>query len=112
MENTEKITEMENTEKITEKVLSKVWERKFDGYGYGGVDNFLTPTELTVTITLREYRELVGDKAVSEKKISEIRSEKYALEKEVNELKETVAKLREKITVMVTGEASQTEEEE
>ena len=103
---------MENTEKITEMVLSKVWERKFDGYGRSECDNFLTPTELTVTITLREYRELVGDNAVSEKKISEIRSEKYALEKEVDELKETVAKLREKITVMVTGETSQTEEEE
>lgn len=103
---------MENTEKNTEMVFNKVWDKKFEGYGRSECDNFLAPSELTVTITLREYRELVGDKAVSEKKISEIKSEKYALEKEVGELKETVAKLREKITVMVTGETSQTEEEE
>lgn len=49
---------------------------------YGNVDNFQHPDELMVTITLREYRELVSSKARTESDMNKIRNEYWEKEKE------------------------------
>ena len=46
---------------------TQVLEKKLKGYGES--DNFVAPRELTVTITLSEYRSLVTGKGVSNKTI-------------------------------------------
>lgn len=61
--------------------------------GYRQEDNFIIEGELTVTITLNEYRELVSAKAVKEDAERKLRNEKYALEQEINKLKEQIVKL-------------------
>ena len=74
-------------------------------------DNFVANQELTVTITLNEYRDLIKWKAETEKALSEAnsnywaeRKEKEKLEKQVEELKEKVYELREATSqTRVTG---------
>lgn len=71
------------------------------------VNNYVVPHELTVTITLREYRNLLTQAA--DAKVSKYNSnwcEEYAknqeLQKEVNALKKRIAELqREGLTKMV-----------
>lgn len=53
---------------------------------YGGHDNFVAPRELTVTITLNEYRSLVMAKGAYDKAIENLRSNNYKLEQQVQTL--------------------------
>lgn len=50
-------------------------------------NDFAIPGEITVTITLNEYRALISANAISEKKISDLNSERYDAQAEVNTLK-------------------------
>jgi len=59
--------------------------------------------ELTIEITLSEYRELVRQNAVSKFEYEKIQSENWKLNKEIDELKETILKL--------TGQTTQEDEE-
>lgn len=63
---------------------TKVLEKKLNGYGES--DNFVAPRELTVTITLSEYRSLVMGKGVSNKTIDELRRQTYKLEQTIRDL--------------------------
>lgn len=74
-------------------VTDKVLESKLDRYG-GNNDNFTAPQELTVTITLNEYRDLVSKVATRQAAIDEANKDKYErnnlnekLEKEIADLK-------------------------
>ena len=58
---------MEN-EKSTE---NQILTGKMDRYSETSFDNFICPGEITVTITLNEYRRLVADKAISKSEIAE-----------------------------------------
>ena len=62
-----------------DKVIDTIMDKK-KGYDYDG-DDFAAPTELTVTITLHEYRNLVASNA-------RIREENSKLTIENNKLKE------------------------
>ena len=61
--------------------------------GYRQEDNFIIEGELTVTITLNEYRELVSAKAIKEDAERKLRNEKYTIENEIKKLKEQIVKL-------------------
>lgn len=63
---------------------TKVLEKKLNGYGES--DNFVAPRELTVTITLSEYRSLVMGKGVSNKTIDDLRRQTYKLEQTIRDL--------------------------
>lgn len=57
---------------------------------YGNQDDFVAPRELTVTITLNEYRHLVMVKGVYEKTIEYLRNKNYDLEQKVQTLNHKV----------------------
>jgi chromosome segregation ATPase len=78
----------EQTDILTNPVLQK----KIDGYR---VDNFAVPQELTVTITLSEYRELVTTKAVCDSKVSEATQARWKVEKERDDLRTTLTEVKD-----------------
>ena len=77
----------ENNTITTDVVLN----RKLDRYGI--IDNdFVADKELTVTITLNEYRDLVGKVATSNSRIEEANKNKYERDNENKILKEKLKK--------------------
>lgn len=82
----------ENNTIITDVVLDK----KLDRYGVNNND-FVASSELTVTITLNEYRDLVGKVATSSARISEAEKDKYSRDNENKTLKEKVKELERKL---------------
>lgn len=65
---------------------------KTDGYGLEE-KNFAIAQELTVTITLSEYRNLVKEVATKDQDVSEARSARWEAEGKVKELKEEISEL-------------------
>ena len=57
-------------------------------------NNFVANQELTVTITLNEYRNLIGEAAKATAKIEEANKDKYTREEENRKLKEEVSRLK------------------
>lgn len=82
---------MENTN-ITNVVLDK----KFDSYN-ANLNNFTAPQELTVTITLNEYRNLVSANATAQADINKANADKYERTCENERLNKEVAALKAKI---------------
>lgn len=75
---------------LTNKVEADlVLDRKMDAGRYCGGDlhNYVASQELTVTITLSEYRELVSGIATKDKDISIANDNKYQREQEIKEVK-------------------------
>ena len=73
----------------TETLLQKKLERN----GFSRVDetdNFAETKELTVTITLAEYRELVSKNAISKHMIDEVTKDKWERTNQINKLTEQV----------------------
>ena len=70
-----------------DKVIDTIMDKK-KGYDYDG-DDFAAPTELTVTITLHEYRELVENNIYRRKDVDRLREKCEELKKENRELKES-----------------------
>lgn len=69
-----------------------ILDRKLDRYGTNDND-FVADKELTVTITLNEYRDLVGKVATSNSRIDEANKNKYERDSENKTLKEKVKEL-------------------
>lgn len=75
---------------LTNKVEADlVLDRKMDAgrYSSGDLHNYVASQELTVTITLSEYRELVSGIATKDKDISIANDNKYQREQEIKEVK-------------------------
>lgn len=79
---------MENTV-----VKDVILDRKIDRYNFED-DNFLASGELTVTITLSEYRKLVKDCATAQSRIDKANEDKYKRDAENDALKEENSKLK------------------
>lgn len=60
-------------------------------------NDFVLDNEITVTITLHEYRELVENNATSKARIEDANSEKWKCYRENEELKKQVAELKDRI---------------
>ena len=73
-------------------LTNPVLQKKIDGYR---VDNFAVPQELTVTVTLSEYRELVANNAVRESKVDEAVQARWKVEKERDNLKTTLTEVKD-----------------
>ena len=63
-----------------------IQDKKLEGYGWEKKD-FLAGQELTVTITLGEYRELVSSKATADQTVQASREKVVKLEAELKEAK-------------------------
>ena len=74
-------------------IMDKVLEKKMEGYGFEKAD-FTAPQELTVTITLCEYRDLVSKVATRQAAIDEANKDKYTRDSENTRLKEELATLK------------------
>ena len=79
---------MENT--TTKDVIL---DKKMEGYSFEKKD-FLASGELTVTITLGEYRKLIADVATAQQRIDKANEDKYTRESENKALKEENDKLK------------------
>lgn len=77
-------------------VTSAVLDRKMEGYRFED-KNFKAESEIMVTITLGEYRELIEKNARSSYDIDKANKDKYERDSENKRLKEEVETLRAKI---------------
>lgn len=84
---------MENTV-----VNNVVLDKKLNGYGVDSkLQNFVAPHEITVTITLSEYRELVSKAATRDADIDKANADKWTRDDENKKLKAEVADLKAKL---------------
>ena len=70
-----------------------IQEKKLETYGWEKKD-FLAGQELTVTITLGEYRELVASKATADQTVQASREKVVKLEAELKEAKAEAERLK------------------
>ena len=70
-----------------------VQDKKLESYDWGK-DNFLAGQELTVTITLREYRELVASKATADQTVQASREKVVKLEQDLKKAQEQAERLK------------------
>lgn len=77
-----------NTQPIDTLLLNKKIEN------YGKNNDFVAPRELTVTITLAEYRELVNYNAKASSEYEKLRDKVWKLEAENKKLNETIEALK------------------
>lgn len=76
---------------------NKILEEKLNSYPSSQINNFVVSQELTVTITLREYRELIENKASADKRIHEEYTKRIETERENKELRKRIEKLSTKL---------------
>ena len=80
-------------------VTSAILDKKIESYNYES-KNCVAEGELTIIITLAEYRDLVKEVATKRHDIDKANSDRYERESENKRLKEEVESLREKIYVL------------
>jgi len=83
---------MENTN-----IDSITFDKKTDGWDTKNLDNFTAPNELTVTITLNEYRSLVSGCATSSERVRKAEDDKWERLNEITSLKKKVNELDSKL---------------
>lgn len=74
--------------------MKEVFEKEVKQYGDDSAINYIAEKEITVTITLNEYRELVSVKALKDKLVADAEKDKWARENENSKLKEENAVLK------------------
>ncbi|MEB7433311.1 hypothetical protein BUZ62_00845 [Staphylococcus pasteuri] len=95
----------------TIKTSEHYYTKDFSSWGQEE-NNFVANQELTVTITLNEYRDLIEDKSKKDKEIDEFRS-KYYKEKDLKDkVKEENRNLKNKIYALQNDEAITSHDEE
>lgn len=94
--------------------INVILKEKMDSYSFSK-ENLVAPSEITVTITLSEYRELVRKSAIMDNAIDKIRLEKFEAEKIAETLKKENAALKmelyEKSKDKVEGKEEKEKEE-
>lgn len=88
-----------NSPSADEIVINKLADSKTNSYGSRN-DNFVIPTELTVVITLNEYRKLVAKDAEAAYSYAKKEQECAALKANVNELTKKIESLQTAIDVL------------
>ena len=85
---------MENTT-----IKDVILDKKMDGYGFEKKD-FVASGEITVTITLGEYRQLIKDCATAQARIDKAEDDKYSRNAENEALKKENAELKAELYEM------------
>ena len=75
------------------RMMSEILQKKLGNYNLKE-DNFVAPGEITVTITLSEYRSLVANDATRKQAIEKSNDDKYVRETEIKAVKEENARLK------------------
>lgn len=75
------------------RMMSEILQKKLGNYNLKE-DNFVAPGEITVTITLSEYRSLVTNDATRKQAIDKANDDKYVRETEIKAVKEENARLK------------------
>jgi len=75
------------------RLAGNILEKKIGQYD-SNFKNFIAPGEITVTITLDEYRMLTANNATREAAIKAAEKDKYARETEIKAVKEENARLK------------------
>lgn len=78
-------------------VVDVVLDKKMDDYSYDSKRNLQAPSELMVTITLFEYRDLISKVATRDADISKAEADRYSRNSENEKLKKEVQELKEQI---------------
>ncbi len=83
----------------------RIKDAKFDTYGDTNKksNNFKLENELTIEITLNEYRELVSKVATSDSRIAKAENDRYERNSENAKLKTEIAELKAKLYETVTS---------
>lgn len=84
-------------ENMTPELQKQLLDKKMESRGNEKTRNFSVSDELTVTITLDEYRDLVGKDAVASAKYDKLILEKAESDAEKKKLQEEVAILRKQL---------------
>ena len=79
-----------------ENIVETLTSKKLDGWG-SNLNDFKAEKELTIEITLNEYRELIKSKATKEADIEKANRDKYERDSENTKLKNEVQKLETKL---------------
>lgn len=79
---------MENTT-----IKDVILDKKMDGYSFEKRD-FVASGEITVTITLGEYRRLIAENATAQQRIDKADADKYSRNAENDALREENSKLK------------------
>ena len=93
-------------EEMRDDLASILIEKKND-YGENIKRNFKLPGELTVEITLAEYRSLVKERGIFDKKESDFNSTLYKKNQEIEEMKKQNASLKEKLLAAMNKQNEQ-----
>lgn len=80
-------------------VTSTILDKKIEHYDWKA-NNFVAEGELTITITLSEYRELISSNATKQHDIAKANADKYERDSENARLKNEVEVLRAKLYEM------------
>ena len=99
---------MENEKSTENQVLSG----KCQSYKPEWIDNFVCPGELTVQITLNEYRKLIEENATAQHRIDKADMERIEKRREADQLKKENAELKEKIVQLAGDKTTQDAPEE
>ena len=83
-------------------VTSTILDKKMEKYCWEGKD-YVAENELTITITLAEYRELIASNATKQYDIAKANEDKYKRDAENKMLKEEVDALRARIYELQNG---------
>ncbi|OHP76732.1 MULTISPECIES: hypothetical protein [unclassified Staphylococcus] len=94
----------------TIKTNQHYYTKDFSSYG-NDEDNFVANQELTVTITLNEYRKFIETKAVKDKEEDTYRHKYWKEEEKNKKLKEENIKLKNKIYELQNEEEDEREED-
>ena len=75
------------------KIENTILEKKMNDYGTNN-KNFVAPGELTVTITVEEYRDLVSSDATRKSQIDEANADKYERNQKIEKLTKDIEELK------------------
>jgi hypothetical protein len=89
-------------------VTSTILDKKIEHFDWKAKD-FVAEGELTITITLAEYRALIASDATKEHSIAKANADKYERDAENARLKEEVDALRAKLYELQTSYAEKEE---
>ena len=99
-------------------ICEAVLDKKLEGYSFEP-KNFVAGSEITVTITLAEYRNLVANDATSLERIKKADADKYAregenklLKEENDRLKAELYELQKKLELKPCSEKEDTDDDE
>ena len=82
-----------------DRIVAKLSENKIGGWG-SKCENFVIPTELTLTVTLGEYRSLVAKVAEADYKFARKEEECNALKKSIEEQNKKIEGLQTAIDAL------------